>query len=77
MIKKALNKIKKYLQHKKVLRELIYKYELQYETELVLEQWIIHCVTARKQLEARTELTKKQRYINEIKSFIEYLKLQK
>jgi hypothetical protein len=74
---KALNKIKKYLQHKKVLRELIGRYELQYETELILEQWIIHCITERKQLERREELNKKQGTINEIRSFITYLKLQK
>ena len=74
---KALNKIKKYLQHKKVLRELIGRYELQYETELILEQWIIYCVIERKQLERREELNKKQGTINEIRSFITYLKLQK
>ena len=74
---KALNKIKKYFQHKKALRTLISGYEMQYETELILEQWIIHCVTARKQLERRTELTNKQGAINEIKSFITYLKEQK
>lgn len=74
---KALNKIKKYLQHKKVLRELIHRYELQYETELILEQWIIQAITERKQLERREELSKKQGAVNEIKSFIEYLKLQK
>jgi len=74
---KALNKIKKYLTHKKALRNLIKKYEEQYEVELILEQWIINCITSRGQVGRREELNQKQKAINEEKLFIDYLKAQK
>ena len=74
---KALNKIKKYLTHKKALRGLIRKYEEQYEVELILEQWLINCITNRGQVGRREELNQKQKAINEEKLFIDYLKAQK
>jgi len=74
---KALNKIKKYLTHKRALRRLIRQYDEQYEIELILEQWIINCITSRGQVSRREELTKKQQSINEEKLFIDYLKAQK
>jgi len=74
---KALNKIKKYLTHKKALRKLIRQYEEQYEVELILEQWLINCITSRGQVGRREELNQKQKAINEEKLFIDYLKAQK
>ena len=74
---KALNKFKKYVTHKKALRNLIKKYEEQYEVELILEQWLINCITNRGQVGRREELNQKQKAINEEKLFIDYLKAQK
>jgi len=73
MIKQALEQLSKKYRRFRVLRGLIKRYEYQYETELILEQWIIKSILDGK-VERRKELTEKQAAIKEELSFINYLK---
>jgi len=72
MLKKLLN----LWRHKKVLRNLIKRYEEQFELEIILEQWIIKRVLDGN-VSRRKELVEKQSAIKEIKTFINWLKEQK
>ena len=72
MLKKLLN----LWRHKRVLRNLIKKYEEQFDLEIILEQWIIKRILDGN-VSRRKELVEKQSAIKEIKSFINWLKEQK
>jgi hypothetical protein len=56
---------------RKVIKNLIKRYKMDYEVELVLEQWIIKRILDG-QVARRPELAEKQQRLKEIKLFIEY-----
>jgi SNF2 family DNA or RNA helicase len=56
---------------RKVIKSLIKRYQMDYEVELVLEQWIIKRILDG-QVARRPELAEKQQRLKEIKLFIEY-----
>jgi len=74
MIKKALNileQFKNWRIKRKVIKNLIRRYKMDYEVELVLEQWIIKRILDG-QVARRPELAEKQQRLKEIKLFIDY-----
>ncbi|MFA6077349.1 MAG: hypothetical protein WC735_04735 [Candidatus Paceibacterota bacterium] len=74
MIKKVLNKLEEFNNwriKRKVLNRLVRRYKMDYEVELVLEQWIIKRILDG-QVARRPELAEKQQRLKEIKLFIDY-----
>jgi len=71
-------KIRRHFTRRTVLKKLIKYYEEQYETELLMEEWIIKRILDG-QKERRKELQEKQAKIKEIEQYLDffYLKLKK
>jgi len=76
--KNLIWKIRRYFTRRTVLKKLIKYYEEQYETELLMEEWIIKRILDG-QKERRKELQEKQAKIKEIEQYLDffYLKLKK
>jgi len=74
-IRERLQEVREWRIKRNAIRKLIHDYEINYQVELLLEQWIVKSIL-NGSTERRKELAGKQSRIKEMAGFINYLKTQ-
>ena len=70
-----LHEVREWRIKRNAIKKLIHDYEINYQVELLLEQWVVKSILEGN-TDRRKELAEKQSRIKEMAGFIKYLKTQ-